>query len=329
MYTLDEAAAPTERSWLLHTVVLPACMISPLWMRFLQCLRQCYETRQRWPYLGNAMKYMIAAEVALFGAFDPSKKNTFLWMAGFFVATLYQVFWDVFMDWELFLVKFNVEQEEDIRDKKGIGSSTYQSQQSSTKGRIKMSVALREKRLYSYKSMYYLIFVINFMLRFFWTLSLLPANHLSRSGKLVEQFGNGIQHFVLPMIAVAEIIRRTIWGFLRVELQAIKVSEQKEQEQQTMVGTEEYNKLHQDMGMNLAQHNDSYDMTLDDMQPMHIRCTGERGLKVAQIGFFQPFTLSMFVSDMSSATEMQVLGELCLWATVFMCLGIFAAAHRQ
>jgi hypothetical protein len=71
-------------------------MVSPLWWRFLQNLRQSYEAKQRWPHLGNALKYFVAAEVALFGVFDPSKKQTFLWLSCFVIATLYQVSWSMF-----------------------------------------------------------------------------------------------------------------------------------------------------------------------------------------------------------------------------------------
>lgn len=115
-YELDDADLPLEKNWLLHTCVLPMvsrkklkegriercclsdffilysqCMVSPLWWRFLQNLRQSYEAKQRWPYLGNALKYFVAAEVALFGVFDPSKKQTYLWLSCFVIATLYQV----------------------------------------------------------------------------------------------------------------------------------------------------------------------------------------------------------------------------------------------
>ena len=54
-YDLDSADLPLETNWLLHTCILPMCMASPLWWRFLQNLRQCYENKKRWPYLGNAL----------------------------------------------------------------------------------------------------------------------------------------------------------------------------------------------------------------------------------------------------------------------------------
>lgn len=317
MYTIGEAAAPIERSWLLHNVVLPACMISPLWMRFMQCLRQCYETRQRWPYLGNAMKYMIAAEVAMFGAFDPAKKKTFFWIASFVAATLYQIFWDVFYDWELFCVKINEEEGED--EYSGIGSYEHHRDQYYSKRKKWFKVSLRKTRLYSRRSLYYVIFSINFLLRFFWMLSFIPYDHLSRSGELVEQFSIGIQHYLMPMIAVAEIVRRTLWGLLRVELQAIKVLEQQKQERLTVVGSREHKDAQK---QDIELHTDACDMTLEGMQPMQI-CTGEEnaGFKSYSIGYFK--------QSMASATELQIISELCIWSTVFMSLGIFAAAHRQ
>ena len=39
--------------WILYTFVLPACTVSPLWWRFLQNLRQAYDYRKRWPYVGK------------------------------------------------------------------------------------------------------------------------------------------------------------------------------------------------------------------------------------------------------------------------------------
>ena len=65
-------------------------------------MKQVYESRQRWPYLGNAFKYFIAAQVAMIGVFHPQTSfNSFLWLGSFVIATLYQIWWDVFMDWGL------------------------------------------------------------------------------------------------------------------------------------------------------------------------------------------------------------------------------------
>ena len=188
-----------ESNWLLHTCILPICMVSPLWWRFLQNLRQCYENKQRWPYLGNAFKYFFAAQVASFGVFHPSLKENTLWLSCFVIATLYQIWWDVFMDWELFEVN-------------------------TTTTRRRRGLRLRKTRIYSHQWMYWSILVINFCLRFCWTLSFLPHQYLDRSGVLKNTFEGDISAALNPLLASAEIIRRTLWGFLRVELEAIKVA---------------------------------------------------------------------------------------------------------
>ena len=87
----DATVPIMERSWIVHTVVLPACMISPLWWRFLQNMRQVYDQQQRWPYLGNALKYFGAASVAMTGVYHPHLKTSTTWLTCFVVATLYQV----------------------------------------------------------------------------------------------------------------------------------------------------------------------------------------------------------------------------------------------
>lgn len=87
----DANVPSMERSWLLHTLILPACMISPLWYRFLQNMRQVYDNKRRWPYLGNAWKYFCAAQVAMVGVYHPHVKSNPLWLFCFALATIYQV----------------------------------------------------------------------------------------------------------------------------------------------------------------------------------------------------------------------------------------------
>lgn len=56
-----------ESSWIIHTLLLPACILLPLWWRYVQTLRQVYQYRTRWPYLGNSGKYFCAAQIAILG----------------------------------------------------------------------------------------------------------------------------------------------------------------------------------------------------------------------------------------------------------------------
>ena len=296
-YSIDEAAGPVERSWVVHTVILPACVVSPLWWRFLQNLRQSYDNKARWPYLGNALKYFLAAEVALFGLFEPDAKQNVLWISCFVCATLYQVWWDVFQDWALL-------------EKSDDGSGGYR---------------LRSTRLYSRKSMYYGIFVANFMLRFCWTMTLIPRRYLSQSGMLRDAYSSDFQTFIGPALASAEIIRRSLWGLIRVEWEAIKTS----REQSKSTSDDDHH------GERREDHRSDFD--LDDgekLEPMQIGSGFGRGRRRGGLSLpgldliLEPY-FGMARREMSSMTELQILGELCLYATAFTSLGIFAAAHRH
>lgn len=345
-YDLDDADRPLERSWLLHTIVLPACMASPLWWRFCQNLRQSYDHRQRWPFLGNALKYLIAAEVALFGVFNPHHQKRAMWLLAFTGATLYQIWWDIVMDWELFVVERTDRKGHDSNSSSktehigemdiGKGDIEMTSISSEERGEstpssitnsrtitdepsspiyiavkpwvdcIGMYVGpgtrfrLRPKRLYKYKALYYIICVVNILLRFCWTLSFIPPKYLTRSGKLEEAFGSNIQNVINPAVASAEIIRRSLWGLLRVELEAIKRADELS-------------------GRSDAEANkETMESTSSDgpMEPMEVQWTDG-----------PPTFAQLIRSDLSHLPELTVLKELSLWATVFTSLGILAAAH--
>merc|ERR1712071_311875 len=73
------------------------------------------------------------------------------------------------------------------------------------------SYQLRSNRLYTNKSLYYVIFGINLLLRFCWTLSFLPPQYISKAGVILDAFGPDFETFISPVLATAEIIRRTLW----------------------------------------------------------------------------------------------------------------------
>ena len=316
-YDLNHADRPLERSWLLHKVVLPACMVSPLWWRFCQNLRQSFDAKKRWPYLGNAFKYLIAAEIGLFGVFNPSNKQQAIWLVSFTCATLYQIWWDIMMDWELFSFEDNssaiskraklgdVEMTALSHDQKSIRSATNaplheqdnEANTSSTSPFVRemsdiirefcrkcSKIRLRPKRLYQYDSMYIAICIINILLRFCWTLSFIPPSYLNQHGQLEKTFGSDVQNFINPVIASAEIFRRTLWGLLRVELEAMKQSEKNREAMDVM-----------------------------DMKAMEVKCRETKS--------------KLFVNDLSNVSELNILRELSVWAVVFTSLGILAAAH--
>jgi len=156
---------------------------------------------------------------------------------------------------------------------------------------------LRNRRLYPRKSMYWCLAVINLLLRFCWTLSFVPMRYLSAAGVLKDNFSGATWSSILvSTIASAEIIRRTLWGLLRVEWEAVKVQE----EQQIDETTEESDGL--------------------KMTPM----SGGGSISLRRFGIS-----SLFTSDMTSMNNVQILAELGLYTTVFAILGLIAAAHRE
>ncbi|CAM9573367.1 unnamed protein product, partial [Phaeothamnion confervicola] len=56
----------------------------------------------------------------------------------------------------------------------------------------------------------------NLVLRFLWTVSIIPENR----GNL---FTADFQIYLSPVIAAAEILRRSMWGFLRVENEHLSI----------------------------------------------------------------------------------------------------------
>jgi EXS family len=161
---------------------------------------------------------------------------------------------------------------------------------------------LRSQRLYPWKSLYWMLLIINTILRFCWTLSFVPFNYLSSTGVLTNNFSSEAWANVLvPTIASAEIIRRTLWGLIRVEWEAIKVK----------------NEISND------PNNNDHEV---EMTPMKVFDATDRWSyedKSFQSRYKFPFT-----SDMSSMNKIQIFGELCLYTTTFAVLGLIIAAHR-
>jgi EXS family len=185
-----------------------------------------------------------------------------------------QIWWDLFMDWGLF-----------VRDPLTGGWN------------------LRSQRLYPSQSIYWALAVVNTLLRFCWTLSFVPLRYLSTAGVLTNNFSSDTWASILaPTIASAEVVRRTLWGLLRVEWEAIKVR-----------------------GEEIGKNHDENDDGGLEMMPMKMQGGGV-GVGATPL---ERLGLPPCTSDMSSMNNMQVLGELCLYSTVFAILGLIIAAHRE
>jgi hypothetical protein len=273
----------------------------------LQNLRQCYDAKQRWPYLGNALKYFLAAEVATFGMFDPSVRQSPLWLTCFFVTTLYQVWWDVFMDWGLLEIDPN------------FGHYCYND--ATRQWFWWWPYTLRSQRLYDRAWVYHVIFGLNFCLRFVGMMTLIPTVYLSRTtGLIVNAYKDpDFQLFAGSLVASAEIFRRTIWALLRLEWEVIKTNTERTKSE-----------IRYPLGSDVSGLSSRSGTTLEDeeeMKPMKIASSETIG-GLSLFTSRRKFSAASF-SDMTHLNDIQILSELCAWATVFSGVAIIAAAHRE
>ena len=73
-------------------------------------------------------------------------------------------------------------------------------------------LALRKDRLLGSSHTYFLVMVGNLVLRFAWTLTLLQPDVSSP-----RSFAAAFMAHLTPFVAAAEVMRRMVWGFLRLE----------------------------------------------------------------------------------------------------------------
>eukprot|EP00550_Attheya_septentrionalis_P002539 CAMPEP_0198285334 /NCGR_PEP_ID=MMETSP1449-20131203/4663_1 /TAXON_ID=420275 /ORGANISM="Attheya septentrionalis, Strain CCMP2084" /LENGTH=768 /DNA_ID=CAMNT_0043982739 /DNA_START=78 /DNA_END=2380 /DNA_ORIENTATION=+ len=245
-YGIAEAGNLLERSWLLHNVILPSSAILPLWWRFLQTLRQSYDSGQRWPHLGNAFKYLTASLVIVYGMAHPEDRRSRWWIICFMLATLFQIWWDTVMDWDLLVITPKSQLTVQPTSAAGSGRCACISHAArlvfTPVGRyfvqplkallLKFNINvpdydqinLRPNRLYKTDNYYWRIFVINAVFRFTWMLSFIPAYHLSgASNAVVQTFSYDLKSYVGVIISCTELVRRCLWGVLTVENETITV----------------------------------------------------------------------------------------------------------
>lgn len=253
--SLAEAGTALEQSWFLHNVVLPSCAILPLWWRFLQSLREAYDNNKRWPYYGDSFKYLSAATIILYGMTHPEGRRSAWWIVSFVMAVLYQIYWDTVMDWELFCIV----PRDAVADNNSSGDDNYLCARISSlrpTSRILLTlhmyisqpiseqlrrliasipsysqIQLRSKRLYKTRTFYYRCFVLNAVLRCLWMLCFIPAYRLSEQGhEKVTTFSSDVNSMFGVLLPVAEIVRRAHWGFIKVEMETIRMMSAEEED---------------------------------------------------------------------------------------------------
>lgn len=176
-------------------IVVNSAVLFVLWIRLAQCCRNWYDTKHTFPHGFNAFKYLSAMIVVMYGLFRPID-GIYIFLICW--ATIYKWWWDVTNDWGLDMI---------------ILPGCLQGRQNTNK-----YTSLRSVLLYKYPYRYYIAIVINLILRFIWVVSLLPPSTLN------SLFG--------PVSSVyfgsLEILRRYMWGLLRVEYEHLRFAERDE-----------------------------------------------------------------------------------------------------
>ena len=222
-YGLDEAGRIVSESWVLHGLVLPGLTVLPLFIKFLQTLRQAYDSGKRWPYLGNAFKYLTAGLVILYGITHAAGERSPRWKWCFVLATIYQIVWDSCVDWELLVI---------------IPRAPFSKRTSSPIAKLWYfvrevweQIRLRPKRLFEDDTFYWKALILNAGLRFCWMSGFIPAYRVSiYDGSTLVTFVDKAHGWSFVLLATLEIFRRSIWAIIKVELETIKLTGRGESE---------------------------------------------------------------------------------------------------
>ncbi|CAH1099848.1 unnamed protein product [Psylliodes chrysocephalus] len=179
-------AGDTSQCMERNFTIRPLVNCIPAWLRFAQCLRRYYDSKDAFPHLVNAGKYSTTFLVVMFSTLRSAYKDDyptasenpymFLWIAAQILSSTYAYTWDIKMDWGLF--------------DKSAGENTL----------------LREETVYSSKVFYYFAIIEDFVLRFAWTVSLYLSEYGYVSGDIMTS-----------VLSPLEVFRRFVWNFFRLE----------------------------------------------------------------------------------------------------------------
>lgn len=175
--------------------IAPMVIFLPLWFRLLQCLRRYYDTATRFPFIPNSIKYGLSMSVVLFGIFNPEYSHSIIsthmitpyqlvWIMAYATTTLYTWVWDVKMDWDLW--------------------------NCTAKQHLLRDHLLFRRNIW----VYYTAIIVDLILRFLWTVTLLPA----APGGPVAYYQYRFKYF-LPAV---ELFRRSMWAWFRLESEQVR-----------------------------------------------------------------------------------------------------------
>ncbi|KAI0997771.1 hypothetical protein K3495_g10419 [Podosphaera aphanis] len=211
--------------------LVPVIIAIPSLIRLCQCLTEYHRVYSAYgkggyggQHLANALKYASAFPVIIFSTLqrhsDSSHQSAFLtprgayncWLLATLVNSIYSFYWDVAKDWDLTFFSDVAQLSPPLC--RGASTST---QMLLAHPSTKVSFGLRARLFLPSPSLYYLVIILDFFLRGVWSLRLFP--HLGPF--LDSEIG-------ITLLEFAEISRRWIWMFLRLETEWVRMSTGKE-----------------------------------------------------------------------------------------------------
>jgi hypothetical protein len=157
----------------------------PNFLRILQNIKEIYDSKKFFPKFYSIINYCLSITVALLSFLWPQHPSLHIfWLIFTFISSCCSFAWDIIIDFGFF--------------EKG---NNY---------------PLRNKLYYKPKFIYYFILMYNFVLRFFWLLTISP-----------EVLGTLFRPETLSIILNSfEITRRSCWNILKVENKHIDISKE-------------------------------------------------------------------------------------------------------
>ncbi len=193
--------------------IICAVQIIPQILRMLQQLHGYADTKLS-QYLTNTFKYVLTVVVILYGLFEQTYTGAYLALS--IALALFKAVWDVYVNWGLFEVVPTAAEMWTYATSSATsftGCATAASGCFDTSSNSNSSTAkhwfLRKELMFHSPVFYYFAIVVNFALRFLWVMSLFPSHTF---------LGTRLSLFFASM----EIVRRSLWGLLRVEFEHVK-----------------------------------------------------------------------------------------------------------
>lgn len=266
-------SVPTHEGWVQW--VLPCLMSLPYAIRLRQCLIEYWSlsNTSRRPLL-NAIKYassfpviflsaaqrLVESELVKIGGEPASHKAWHgehplfrLWLVAVVINSLYSFWWDLTNDWGLDVLKFRRTESQDRPlyavdrfplHQDGLQSSRALSFHRTTRHGSAYPYGLRPVLLYPLP-VYSLVVFLNLVLRMTWSVKLSSHLHLQSEGSVA-----------IFCLEVAEVLRRWMWVFLRIEWEVVRRGKDRERAADGLELFDAHKDLLLNDAINIGHHRD-------------------------------------------------------------------------